>query len=139
MDIVWIFIGNVEWILIIHNNCIFPQYGYSTKIVWIYYGFSGATANFVVWILHFFPVVVGGGPKFMFLFCLVVVVCTSFMHITLSFDLLQIPEQCIVNVHERMHVFLRVRSSQKSDRSILKDLAQLGGSRGMPPWKNFEI
>jgi hypothetical protein len=67
----------------------------------LYHGFSGATANFVVWILHFFPV--GGVPKFMFLFCpVVVVVCTSFMHITMSFDLLQIPEQCIVYAHERL-------------------------------------
>jgi hypothetical protein len=26
------------------------------EIVWIYYGISGAIANFVVWISHFFPV-----------------------------------------------------------------------------------
>ena len=26
------------------------------KIVWIYYGFRGAIANFVVWISLFFPV-----------------------------------------------------------------------------------
>jgi hypothetical protein len=27
MEIIWTFIGNtVEWILIIHNNCIFPYY-----------------------------------------------------------------------------------------------------------------
>ena len=25
------------------------------EIGWIYYGFSGAIANFVVWISHFFP------------------------------------------------------------------------------------
>jgi hypothetical protein len=53
---VWTFVGNIEWILIIHNNCIFPYYGYNIEIVWIYYGFSGAIANFVVWISHFFPV-----------------------------------------------------------------------------------
>jgi hypothetical protein len=40
----------------IHNNCIFPYYGYSIEIIWIYYGFSGAIANFIVWISHFFPV-----------------------------------------------------------------------------------
>ena len=44
----------IEWILLIHNNCIFPQYGYSMEIGWIYYGFSGAIANFVVWISLFF-------------------------------------------------------------------------------------
>jgi hypothetical protein len=44
----------IEWILVIHNNCIFPYNGYSMGIVWIYYGFSGAIANFVVWISHFF-------------------------------------------------------------------------------------
>ena len=49
-----------EWILVIHNNCIFPYYGYSKEIVWIYYGFSGAIANFVVWISLFFPVYVFG-------------------------------------------------------------------------------
>jgi hypothetical protein len=40
----------IGWILVIHNNCIFPYYGYSKEIGWIYYGFSGAIANFVVWI-----------------------------------------------------------------------------------------
>jgi hypothetical protein len=44
----------IEWILVIHNHCIFPYNGYSMGIVWIYYGFSGAIANFVVWISHFF-------------------------------------------------------------------------------------
>ena len=39
----------IEWILIIHNNCIFPYYGHSIKIVWTYYRFSGAIANFIVW------------------------------------------------------------------------------------------
>jgi hypothetical protein len=34
----------IEWILVIHNNCIFPYYGHSIKIVWIYYGFIGAAA-----------------------------------------------------------------------------------------------
>ena len=29
------------------------------EIGWIYYGFSGAIANFVVWISLFFPVVTG--------------------------------------------------------------------------------
>jgi hypothetical protein len=45
----------IEWILIIHNNCIFPYYGYSIEIVWIYYGFSGAIANFITWISHILP------------------------------------------------------------------------------------
>ena len=45
----------IEWILIIHNNDIFPYYGYSMKVAWIYYGFSDAIANFIVWISHFFP------------------------------------------------------------------------------------
>ena len=46
----------IEWILIIHNNCIFPYYGYNIEIVWIYYGFSGAIANFVVHMdFTFFP------------------------------------------------------------------------------------
>jgi hypothetical protein len=44
MEIVWIFIGNRM-----------DFYGYSIEIVWIYYGFNSAIANFVVWILHFFP------------------------------------------------------------------------------------
>jgi hypothetical protein len=44
----------IEWILVIHNNCIFP---YSMEIGWIYYGFSGAIENFVVWISLFFPVI----------------------------------------------------------------------------------
>jgi hypothetical protein len=26
----------IEWILIIHNNCIFPYYGYSIEIILIY-------------------------------------------------------------------------------------------------------
>jgi hypothetical protein len=43
----------IAWILMIHNNCIFPYYGYSIEIVWIYYGFSGAIANFKVWISLF--------------------------------------------------------------------------------------
>ena len=47
----------IEWILVIHNNCIFPYYGYSIEIVWIYYGFSGAIANFLVWISLFFPMI----------------------------------------------------------------------------------
>jgi hypothetical protein len=42
----------IAWVLIIHNNC-----KYSIEIVWIYYGFSGAIVNFIVWISHFFPVV----------------------------------------------------------------------------------
>jgi hypothetical protein len=46
----------IEWILIIHNNGIFPYYRYSMEIVWIYYGFSGAIANLRVWISLFFPV-----------------------------------------------------------------------------------
>jgi hypothetical protein len=36
--------------------CIFPYFGYSIQIVWIYYGFIGAMANLIVWILLFFPV-----------------------------------------------------------------------------------
>jgi hypothetical protein len=44
----------IEWILVIHNNCVFPYYGYSMEIVWIYYGFGGAIVNFVVWISLFF-------------------------------------------------------------------------------------
>ena len=60
----WTFIGNgmygplleIERILIIHNNCIFPYYGYCIEIVWIYCGFSGAIANLIVWISHFSPV-----------------------------------------------------------------------------------
>jgi hypothetical protein len=56
MEIVRTFSGNtVEWILIIHNNGIFPYYRYSIEIVWIYYGFSGAIANLRVWISLFFP------------------------------------------------------------------------------------
>ena len=51
----------IEWILIIHNNCIFPYNGYSLEIVGIYYfgldGFSGAIANFIEWISYFFPVI----------------------------------------------------------------------------------
>jgi hypothetical protein len=46
----------IQCILIIHNNRIFPYHGYSIEIVWIYYGFSGAIANFIVWISHFSPV-----------------------------------------------------------------------------------
>jgi hypothetical protein len=38
----------IEWILITHNNCIFLYYGYCIEIVGIYYGFSGAIANFIV-------------------------------------------------------------------------------------------
>jgi hypothetical protein len=34
----------IEWILVIHNNCILPCYGYSFEIVWIYCGFSDAIA-----------------------------------------------------------------------------------------------
>jgi hypothetical protein len=45
----------IAWILIIHNNCIFPYNGYSIEIVWIYYEFSGAIVNFKVWISIFFP------------------------------------------------------------------------------------
>jgi hypothetical protein len=37
----------------IYNNCIFPYYGYSIEIMWIYYGFSDAIANVIVWISHF--------------------------------------------------------------------------------------
>jgi hypothetical protein len=44
MDLYWKYNG----FLIIHNNCIFPYYGYSVEIVWIYYGFSGAIANVIV-------------------------------------------------------------------------------------------
>ena len=47
MDIVWTFIGN-RMDFDYPNNCIFPYYGYSMEIVWIYYGFSGAIANFIV-------------------------------------------------------------------------------------------
>jgi hypothetical protein len=36
----------------------FPNCGYSVEIVWIYYGFSGAIANLIVWISHFFLVAV---------------------------------------------------------------------------------
>jgi hypothetical protein len=39
MKIVWTFIGHIEWILNIHNNCIFPYYGYSMEIV-IQYGYT---------------------------------------------------------------------------------------------------
>jgi hypothetical protein len=46
----------IEWILVIHNNCICPYYGYSIEIVRIYYGYSVAIANFIVWISLFFPV-----------------------------------------------------------------------------------
>jgi hypothetical protein len=33
----------IEWILMIHNNCVFLYYAYSysIEIVWVYYGFSG--------------------------------------------------------------------------------------------------
>ena len=54
MEIVWTFIGN-RMDFGFHNNCIFPWYGYSMEVVWIYYGFCGAIANFVVWISLFFP------------------------------------------------------------------------------------
>jgi hypothetical protein len=53
MEIVWTFIGN-RMDFGFHNNCIFPWYGYSMEVVWIYYGFCGAIANFVVWISLFF-------------------------------------------------------------------------------------
>jgi hypothetical protein len=57
-EIVWTFIGNrmdFEF-LIIHNIKLYiiPYYGYIIKIVWINYGFSGAIANFILWISHFF-------------------------------------------------------------------------------------
>ena len=52
MEIVWI-----------HNNCIFPYYGYSIEIVWIYYGFSGAIANFIAWISRYFLSVFLGDSK----------------------------------------------------------------------------
>ena len=45
----------IEWILMIHNNCIFLYYGYSIEIVWVYCGFSGSIVNFIAWISHFFP------------------------------------------------------------------------------------
>ena len=49
--------GKKHWkqngFLIIHNNCIFPHYGYSIEIIWIYCGFSGAIANLIAWISHF--------------------------------------------------------------------------------------
>jgi hypothetical protein len=48
-DIEWKLYGTlleIEWILMIHNNCIFPYYGYSIEIVWIYYGFSGFNCKF---------------------------------------------------------------------------------------------
>ena len=54
MEFVWTFIGN-RMDFDYHNNCIFPYYGYCIEIVWIYYGFSGAIENFIVWISHFFP------------------------------------------------------------------------------------
>jgi hypothetical protein len=52
MDLYW----KYDEFLIIHNNCIFPYYGYSIEIVWIYYGFSSAISNLIVWISIFFPV-----------------------------------------------------------------------------------
>jgi hypothetical protein len=45
MKIVWIFIGN-RMILVIHNNCIFPYYGYSTEIVYMHAWWS-KMANFI--------------------------------------------------------------------------------------------
>jgi hypothetical protein len=51
MEIVCTFIGN-RMDFGFHNNCIFPWYGYSMEVVWIYYGFCGAIANFVVWIFR---------------------------------------------------------------------------------------
>jgi hypothetical protein len=54
MDLYWKYNGY----LIIHNNCIiFPYYGYSIEIAWIYHGFGDAIANLIAWISHFFPVV----------------------------------------------------------------------------------
>ena len=47
----------IELILIIHNNCIFPYYGYSIEIVWIYYGFSSVITNLMVQTSHFFQCV----------------------------------------------------------------------------------
>jgi hypothetical protein len=38
-----------------YGNSMFIS-GYSMEIVWIYYGFSGAIANFILWISQFFPV-----------------------------------------------------------------------------------
>jgi hypothetical protein len=48
MEIVWTFnpLLEIEWILVIHNNCIFPYYGYGIEIVWIYYGFSRCNCKF---------------------------------------------------------------------------------------------
>jgi hypothetical protein len=58
----------IEWILVIHNNYIFPYYGYNIEIVMIYYGFSGAIANFIARISHFFPSATGLGKNiYMFL------------------------------------------------------------------------
>ena len=54
MEIVYGPLLEIEWILVIHNNCIFPYCGHSIEVVWIYYGFCGAIANFVAWISLFF-------------------------------------------------------------------------------------
>jgi hypothetical protein len=48
----------IDGFIIIHNNSILPCYGYRMGMVWIYYGFSGAIANVIVWISLFFPVFV---------------------------------------------------------------------------------
>jgi hypothetical protein len=58
MEIVWIFIGNridFDYHACITELYISIYYGYSIEIVWIYYGFSGAIANFIVRISHLFP------------------------------------------------------------------------------------
>jgi hypothetical protein len=41
MEIVSTFIGNRMDFGYPYNSCIFPYYGYSIEIIWIYYGFSG--------------------------------------------------------------------------------------------------
>jgi hypothetical protein len=53
MEIVWTFIGNrMDFLLSIIIVYFQSMHGYSIKIVWIYYGFSGTIANLIIWISH---------------------------------------------------------------------------------------